>query len=222
MSRKNRRLSGGVGRPVPVLAPYSRPSPGAKVDPFAHLKEEVKEVSTPTNGKHVEAPPSVPVPSVPPVPVVPPVPISSADKKRATRLPVAVKMKAVRWLTENWETLKHEKFTATVLCDRLMAHLKIEGVTPRGVQNLCKEADLNLFDIITVNSRRGRGPGPKGSGPNGTTRKLATQLANTQDIVKIICIRLGIPFDPDRTLKTEWLRLYAGGKANADEDYHFG
>lgn len=125
-----------------------------------------------------------------------------------------------KWLLQNWDMLAKEKFKVNQLCERVSGETGVPQVTPHGLLRLCKDSDLDILAITVVSRRGGRGPGKSpNDNHHSAVRKIATQLANLQSLVKDLCARLGEPFDPDNTLRTNWLRAYAGGKAKPS-DYH--
>lgn len=196
MSHKSRRLMGGIGRPMQAVGNVRTAPPSTVAKPSEKPPEP--EVSQ-TNDQSVD----------------------SQEKTRRVRMKADQKVKAVTWLMTNWTMLEKEKFLPKELCAR-MEQAGLESVTPRSLNSLCRVAGLNIFDIITVHRRGGRQGSGKDHGPHNALRKVCTQLAYTQDVIRALCERIGEPFDPEGILKTQWLKDFAGGKANANDDYHMG
>lgn len=132
--------------------------------------------------------------------------VASTRKKRQV-LKRGDSVRVALWLTANWEKFKATPMRMDVLIDRVYEALKIQVVDGSAMRRLCKDAALEVDEILIQKVVRGANNG-------GLLRRLATQLALTQLALQKLCTQIGEPFDPDNALRPQWLRDIACGKTS--------
>ena len=128
---------------------------------------------------------------------------------RKTRVVVkrADVFKVMNWISINFQTLKNQKLELQVICDKILQETQI-AVRPSDLRAFFRDAEMNISDISTavVRTRKSKG---------NLSRKIASQLAATQDQLKIVCDQLGIPFNSNGFMDATWLRNMSAGKKEA-------